>query len=118
MLEEVSSFKYPEATSCKHSTCLAKVHIKLASAMTRLKRTWHCNTISFSSKFKLHKSLVTSMAVKQDLLNLKKKEEKKRSLAFQTKCLRNHLRISDLKYKTNDWVPSKISKFSSSGSTS
>ena len=28
--------------------------------MARLKRIWWCNTISFASKFKLYKSLVTS----------------------------------------------------------
>ena len=30
------------------------------AAMARLNRIWRCNTISFASKFKLYKSLVTS----------------------------------------------------------
>ena len=32
----------------------------------------------------------------------------KRIQAFETKCLRKLLRISDLEHKTNDWVWSKI----------
>ena len=34
--------------------------------------------------------------------------QKKRIQAFETKCLRNLLRISYLVHKTNDWVRSKI----------
>ena len=51
--------------------------------MARRNRIWQSDNISFTSKFKLHKSLVTSMAVKQDLLNLKKKEEKKGAWLFK-----------------------------------
>ena len=42
----------------------AKVCIRIASAMVavvRLNRIWRCNTISFASKFKLYKSLVSSI---------------------------------------------------------
>ena len=56
-LEEVTSFKYLEATLCKDGTCSAEVRI--ASAMARLNRIWRCNTISFESKLKLYMSLVT-----------------------------------------------------------
>ena len=63
-LEEATSFKYMEATSCKDGTCSAEVRIKIASAMeakTRLNRIWGCNTISFARKFELYESLVTSI---------------------------------------------------------
>ena len=61
-LEEMTSFKYLGAIVCKDGTCLAEVRIRIASAMAavaRLNRVWRCNTISFASKFKLYKSLVT-----------------------------------------------------------
>ena len=64
MLEEVTRLKYPGATLCKDGTCSAEVRIRITSAMAamaRLNRIWRCNTISFASKFKLYKSLVTSI---------------------------------------------------------
>ena len=63
-LEEVTSFKDLGATLCKDGTRSAEVHIRIASAMAamvRLNRIWRCNTISFTSKFKLYKSLLTSI---------------------------------------------------------
>ena len=58
-LEKVTSFKYLGATLCKEGICSSEVRI--ASAMARLSRTWRCNIISFASKFKFYKSLVTSI---------------------------------------------------------
>ena len=63
-LEEVTSFKYLGAILCKDGTCSAEVRIKIASAMAamaRLNRIWQCNIISFANKFKVYKSLVTSI---------------------------------------------------------
>ena len=60
-LEEVTRFKYLRATLCKHGTCSAEIRFRIASAFARLNRIWRCNTISFASKFKLYKSLVTSI---------------------------------------------------------
>ena len=63
-LEEMTSFKYIGATLCEDGTCSAEVCIRIAAAMAavaRLNRIWRCNTISFTSKFKLCKSLVTSI---------------------------------------------------------
>ena len=61
-LEAMTSFKYLGATQCKDGICSAEVHIRIALAMAtmaRLKRVWQCNTISFASRFKLYKALVT-----------------------------------------------------------
>ena len=64
-LEEVTSHKYQRVTClCKDSTCSADVRIRIASAMAamaRLNRILRCNTISFASKVKLQKPLVTSI---------------------------------------------------------
>ena len=62
-LGEVTSFKYLAAILCKDGTYSAEVRIRNApamAAMARLNRILWCNTISFESKVKLHKSLVTS----------------------------------------------------------
>ena len=56
-LEEMTCFKYLGATLCKDGIC-----IRIASAMAAmaiLTRIWWCNTISFASKFRLYKFLVT-----------------------------------------------------------
>ena len=61
-LEQVTGFKYQGATLCKDGTCSADVRIIIASAMAaaaRLNRIWRCNTISFTSKFRLYKSFMT-----------------------------------------------------------
>ena len=63
-LEEVTSFKYLGITLCKDGTCSVEVRTRIASAMAamaRLNRIWRCNNISFASKLKLYKSLVTTI---------------------------------------------------------
>ena len=58
----MTSFKYLGETLCKDGTRSAEIHSRIASAMAamaKLNRIWWHNTISFASKFKLHKSLVT-----------------------------------------------------------
>ena len=60
-LEEVTSLKYLGATLYKDAT-FSEVRIRTDSAMAalaRLNRICWCNTISFASKFKFNKSLVT-----------------------------------------------------------
>ena len=82
-LEEVTSFKYLGATLYKDGTCSAEVRIRIASAMARLNRIWRCNTISFASRFKVNKSLVTSILLysceKWTLLPDSEKKESKES---------------------------------------
>ena len=104
-LEEVASFKYLGATMCKDGTCSAEVHTRIASAMAamaRLNRIWRRNTIIFASKFKLYKSLVTSILLYGCETWTLDADSEKRSQAFETKCMRKVLCISYLEHKTND----------------
>ena len=61
-LEGVTIFKYLGATLCKDGISSAEVSSRLTSsmaAMARLNMIWLCNTISFTSKFRLYKSFMT-----------------------------------------------------------
>ena len=64
-LEEVTSLKYVGATHlCEEGTRCSEICLRIASAMSvmaRLNRIWKSNTISFASKFKMYKSLITSI---------------------------------------------------------
>ena len=100
-LEEVTSFKYLGATLCKDGTCSAEVCIRIASAIAavaRLNRIWQCNILSFVNKFKLYKSLVTSIFLYGCETWTLLVDSEKRIQAFKTKCLRTLLRISLLEH--------------------
>ena len=76
--------------------------------MARLNMIYRCNTISFVSKFKLCKSLVTVLLLFGcETWTLLANSEKKMQ-TFETKCLKKLLRISYLVHKTNGWMRSKI----------
>ena len=109
-MEDVTSLKYLGATLCKDDTCSADVRIRIASAMARLNRIWRCNTINFASKFKLYKSLVTSLLFCgcETWTLLTDSEKLKKIHAFETKCKRKLLCIFYLQHKTRDWVQSTI----------
>ena len=64
--------------------------------------------ISFASKFKPYKSLVTSILLYGCETWTLLADSEKRIQAFETKYLRKLIRISYLKHKTNNWVRSKI----------
>ena len=76
--------------------------------MARLNRIWPCKTVSFASKFKFCKSLVTSVLLYSCETWTLLADSEKRIQAFKTKCMRKLLRISYLEHKTNNWVRSKI----------
>ena len=78
------------------------------AAIVRLNRIWRSNTISFSSKVKLYKSLIVSIFFCSCETWTLFVDCKKKILVFETKCLRKLFRISHLGYETNDWVRSKI----------
>ena len=87
----------------KDGTCSAEVSFRIASAMAamaRPNRIWRCTTIAFASKFKLYKSLVTSILLYGcDTWTLFADSEK-RIQAFKTKYLKKLLRILYLERKT------------------
>ena len=87
-LEEVTSFTYLGATVSEGGPCSAEVRVKIASAtaaMARLNRIWRNSTISFASKFKLYKSLVTSILLYGcETWTMLADAEKKRIQAFRT----------------------------------
>ena len=95
-LEEVTSFKYLGTTLCKDGTCPAEIRIRFATAMAamaRLNKIWRCNTVSFASKFKLYKSLFTSILICgckawNLLADPEQRKQKTNIQAFETKCLR------------------------------
>ena len=78
------------------------------SAMARLNRTWWSNTNSFTSKFKLHKSLLTSILLFGCETWTLLADSEYGIQAFETKCMRKLLYISYIEHKTNDWMRSKI----------
>ena len=74
------------------------------AAIAGLNKIWQCNT----SKFKLHESLVTTIFLNDSGIWTLLADSEKRIQAFETKCLRKLLCISQLEHKTNNWVQSKI----------
>ena len=107
-LEEMTGFKYLGASLRKNGTSSAEIHVRITAAMARLNRIWQWKTISFASKFKLYKSLVTSILLYGCETWTLDADSEKRSQAFETKCMRKVLCISYLEHKTNNWVWSKI----------
>ena len=71
-------------------------------------RIWRCNIIRFANKFKLQKSLVTSILLYGCETWTLLADSEKRIQALETKFKRKLLRISYLEHKTNDWVRGKI----------
>ena len=109
-LEEMTSFKYLGATLCKDGTCSAEIRIRIASAtaaMARLNKIWRCNTITFTSKFKIYKSLVTAIFLYCCETWTLLADSERNYPGFRTKCPRKRLCISYLEHKTSDWVRSK-----------
>ena len=95
-LEEMTSLKYLGATLCTDGTCSAEFRIRIVPAMAvmaGLDRIWRCNIISFASKFKLYKSLVTSILLYGCETRTLLSYSEKRTQAFETKCPRKLLRI-------------------------
>jgi hypothetical protein len=112
-LEEVANFKYLGATLSKDGTCTTEIRIRIATAtaaMARLTKIWKSN-ISFSTKYKLFKSLVLSILLYGCETWTLLADTEKRIKAFETKCLRKLLRISYLEHKTNDYVRSKVRSY-------
>ena len=112
-LEEVNNFKYLGATITKDGRSTDDVKTRLAiatSSMARLFKIWKSKDISFTSKFKLYKSLVLSTALYGCESWTLTTELEKRIQAFEMKCLRRLLNISWQERKTNEYVRETIQK--------
>ena len=112
-LEEVDNFKYLGATITKDGRSTTEVKTRLAmatSSMARLFRIWKSKEISFSSKFKLYKSLVLSIALYGCESWTLSAELEQRIQTFEMKCLRRLLGISWQERKTNEFVRATIKK--------
>ena len=110
-LEEVESFKYLGATLSKDGTSNSEVRIRIGSAMSamsRLDRIWKSNNVSFTTKFRLYRSLVLSVFLYGCEAWTLYAETEKRIQAFEFKCLRKLLRISYMEHKTNEYVRSRV----------
>ena len=76
--------------------------------MARLFKIWQSKEISFSSKFKLYKSLVLSIALYGCESWTLSAELEKRIESFEMKCLRRLLGTSWQEKKTNEFVTATI----------
>ena len=106
-LEEVCSFKYLGATLSRDGSCTAEIRIRIGtatSAMARLDRIWRSNSINFTTKYRLYKSLVVSILLYGCETWILLAESEKKIHAFKNKCLRKLLRISYHEHKTNEHV--------------
>ena len=72
------------------------------------KLIWLCNTTSFASKFKLYKSLVTSILLYSCETWTLLADVEKRIQSSKTKGMNKLFHISYLEHKTNDRMRSKI----------
>ena len=78
----MATFKYLTETLCKDGMCSAEVRITIASAMAAMARLNNTNTITFASKFKIYRSLFTTILLNRckawtllaDLKRIKKKD--------------------------------------------
>ena len=110
-LEEVDTFKYLGATITKDGRSTSEVKTRLAiatSSMARLLKIWKSKEISFTSKFKLFKSLVLSIALYGCESWTLSADLEKRIESFEMKCLRRLLGISWRERKTNEFVRNTI----------
>ena len=105
-LEQVNHFKYLGATLSSDGSSTADIRIRLAtatSAMAKLKKIWS-SRISFTTKYRLYKSLVLSVLLYGCEAWTLLAETERRLEAFEYKCLRRLLQISYTERKTNDYV--------------
>ena len=77
----------------------------------KLSKIWQSKKINISTKVKLYKSLVTSIALYGCESWTLNSESERRIQAFEMKCLRRILGVSYRERKTNEYVWNKITSF-------
>ena len=97
ILEKVKSFQYLGSTVTEDVTSLTEVKKRLATGtgqLPKLKRLWTTHIVSTSTKVKLIRLLVTSIALYgRETWKLSNKIEK-RLMAYEMHCFRRILRIT------------------------
>ena len=100
-LEEVTSFKYLRATLCKDGTCCPHKDSLSNDSNGQTKQDMEVQQHQFS-KFKLYKSLVTSILLCACEHGPRLLILKRRIHVFETKCMKKFPHISYLEHKTNN----------------
>jgi len=107
VLEEVESFVYLGSVFTRDGSCTQDVRKRLAmgrSAMQSLSSVWKSKDTSTTTKVRLLKALVWSVAIYgSEGWTLRSKEEKYIE-AFEMWCYRRLLRIPWTHHKTNEWI--------------
>ena len=112
-LEEVETFKYLGALINKEGTSTQEIKARLAialSAMSKLTRIWKSANIETTTKIKLYKSLITSIALYGCESWTLTADTERRIQAFEFKCLRRILGVSYRDRKTNEFVWQQITR--------
>ena len=112
-LEEVDTFKYLGALINKEGNSTQEIKARLAialSAMSKLMKIWKSSSIETSTKIKLYKSLITSIALYGCESWTLTADTERRIQAFEFKCLRRILGISYKDRRTNDFVWQQIKR--------
>ena len=114
-LEEVTSFKYLEATLCKDGTCSAENCIRLASAMAKLNRIQDLAKQHHQLRKQVqvkYKSLVTHILLSGCETWTLLADSEKMIQAFKTDQVPEETSLHFYQeHKTNDWVQSEINFF-------
>ena len=109
-LETVKSFQYPGSVITDEGSkpeIVSRI-TQEAAALTRLKPVWNDRSISFSSKIRLVRSLVTSIFLYVCESWTLTAELQRRIQATEMKCYRKILLISYKDHATNEEVRAKI----------
>jgi len=111
VLEEVESFVYLGSIFTRDGSCSSDIRKRLAmslSVMQSLSSIWRSKDISTTTKIRLLKALVWSVAIYGCEGWTFYSEERKHIEAFEMWCYRRLLRISWTQHKMNKWVLHKL----------
>ena len=109
-LKTVTSFKYLGSVITDEGSkpeLLARI-AQTTAALTRLKLVWNGSSVSFSSKIRLMRSLVTAIFLYACESWTLTAELQRRIQTMEMRCYRKILRISNKDYVTNEEVRAKI----------
>jgi len=96
LVEKVSSFSYLGSLITDDTECAKDIRGRLAKSLSigaKLKKIWQNHGIRISTKLRLMKALVWSVAIYGCENWTFKKDDEKRIGAFEMKCLRQVLRV-------------------------